>query len=139
MIVKLANADSQIEACFDVMSELRLYLKRDEFVTQVRRQEKQGYQLVFVEDTGEVVCVAGFRIGNSLSWGKFLYVDDLVAAEACRSMGYGEAMLDWLKAYAKEQGCQQLHLDSGVQRFAAHRFYLKQRMDITCHHFAVEL
>ena len=48
-------------------------------------------------------------------------------------------MLDWLKAYAKELGCQQLHLDSGVQRFATHRFYLKQRMDITCHHFAVEL
>jgi hypothetical protein len=32
-----------------------------------------------------------------------------------------------------------LHLDSGVQRFAAHRFYLARRMDITCHHFALKL
>lgn len=139
MEIKIANADSLIEACFDVMSELRPHLKKDKFVTQVHEQEEQGYQIAFVEDDGEVVCVAGFRIASSLSWGKFLYVDDLVAADTCRSKGYGEAMLGWLKAYAKEQSCQQLHLDSGVQRFAAHRFYLKQRMDITCHHFAVEL
>jgi hypothetical protein len=30
-------------------------------------------------------------------------------------------------------------LDSGVQRFGAHRFYLRRRMDITSHHFALDL
>ncbi len=34
---------------------------------------------------------------------------------------------------------QQLTLDSGVQRFAAHRLYLRQRMDITSHHFTMNL
>ena len=28
---------------------------------------------------------------------------------------------------------------TGVQRFAAHRFYLQQRMRIASHHFALEL
>jgi hypothetical protein len=41
--------------------------------------------------------------------------------------------------YARSQNCQQLTIDSGVQRFAAHRFYLMQRMNITSHHSTLEL
>jgi hypothetical protein len=40
---------------------------------------------------------------------------------------------------ARENGCAELHLESGVQRFGAHRFYLANRMDITCHHFGMKL
>ena len=32
-----------------------------------------------------------------------------------------------------------LDLDSGVQRFPAHRFYLGQGMAITAHHFALDV
>ncbi|MEH2265848.1 hypothetical protein [Nostoc sp.] len=41
--------------------------------------------------------------------------------------------------YAKNHGCKHLSLDSGVQRFGAHRFYLMERMKITSHHFGIEL
>jgi hypothetical protein len=40
---------------------------------------------------------------------------------------------------AKARNCDQLHLDSGVQRFGAHRFYLASRMDIIAHHFTMKL
>jgi hypothetical protein len=46
-------------------------------------------------------------------------------------------MLDWLKAHALELGCRQLQLDSGVQRFGAHRFYLREGFHISSHHFAI--
>jgi hypothetical protein len=42
------------------------------------------------------------------------------------------------KFYALEQGCRQLELDSGVQRFGAHRFYLREGFDISSHHFSIE-
>ncbi len=42
---------------------------------------------------------------NMLSSGKTLYVDDLVTDAAARSQGYGEAMLQWLIALAREAGC----------------------------------
>ncbi|MGZ5023946.1 MAG: GNAT family N-acetyltransferase, partial [Chthoniobacterales bacterium] len=32
-----------------------------------------------------------------------------------------------------------LTLDSGVQRFDAHRFYLMKRMKISSHHFVLDL
>jgi hypothetical protein len=40
---------------------------------------------------------------------------------------------------ARREGCRALHLDSGVQRFAAHRFYLGKRMEITSRHFGLAL
>jgi GNAT superfamily N-acetyltransferase len=68
-----------------------------------------------------------------------LYVDDLVMDEAARSSGYGKRLLHWLVQRARDEGCQTLELDSGVQRFDAHRFYLTERMFISSHHFRLNL
>jgi GNAT superfamily N-acetyltransferase len=136
----LADTDAEIAGCLAVMRQLRQHLRgEDEFLSIVRRQQAAGYLLAFVEDQGRVVCVAGFRLSENLAWGRFVYVDDLVTDEAARSQGHGEAMLNWLIDYASRHDCDALHLDSGVQRFGAHRFYLAQRMDITSHHFALQL
>jgi GNAT superfamily N-acetyltransferase len=98
-----------------------------------------GYRLAYVEEGSRVAAVAGFRILEGLAWGKFLYVDDLVTDESLRSRGHGRELLRWLADHAREKGCAELHLDSGVQRFGAHRFYLREGMDITSHHFGMKL
>lgn len=85
------------------------------------------------------MALAGYRFSQSLSWGKFLYVDDLVTTAKFQSKGYGQRLFRWLLKQAKSRDCDQLHLDSGVQRFGAHRFYLASRMDIIAHHFALKL
>ena len=46
-------------------------------------------------------------------------------------------MIEWLKTYAKNEGCREIHLDSGVQRYGAHRFYLREGFNITSHHFVL--
>ena len=138
-VVSLARNDQEIQSCFDVMVALRPHLQRDEFVSRVRRQQQEsGYALACVT-AGEVKAVAGFRISECLAWGKFLYVDDLVTATSDRSQGYGGILFDWLVAHARAAGCDEFHLDSGVQRFDAHRFYLKKRMAIEAHHFGLKL
>jgi GNAT superfamily N-acetyltransferase len=121
------------------MKQLRSHLSEQNFIDQVNRQTEGGYRLAFVEVDGAVTSVAGFRISECLAWGVFMYVDDLVTDENIRSKGYGKVMLSWLLQYAERSGCKQLHLDSGVQRFGAHRFYLTHGMDITCHHFGMML
>ena len=121
------------------MHELRPHLDAPGFVARVRRQEAAGYRLVYSVDDGEVVAVAGFRIGENLAWGRFLYVDDLVTAAAHRSAGHGARLLDWLRRYATDQGCRQLHLDSGLRRADAHRFYTREGMTATGYHFAQDL
>ena len=139
MSIKLAESDFQILGCFPVISQLRPHLEQDNFVEQIRYQMKEGYQLAFLEVEKQAVAVAGFRISNCLASGKFLYIDDLVVDEFKRSHSYGQQLFQWLIEYARNHECKHLSLDSGVQRFAAHRFYLMQRMNITSHHFSMEL
>lgn len=139
MNIAIAVTDEEIVACFPVMQELRPHIEEAQFLPRVRDQQQAGYQLAYVENSGEVVAVAGFRFGENLAWGRFLYVDDLVALASERSKGYGANLLEWLKNQAQEAGCQQIHLDSGMQRERAHRFYQRNAMPITGYHFAASL
>ncbi|MHC5766552.1 MAG: GNAT family N-acetyltransferase [Nostoc sp.] len=139
MSIKLVESDFQILGCFPVISQLRPHIEQTKFVEQVRYQMKEGYQLAFLEVQKQAVAVAGFRISNCLASGKFLYIDDLVVDELKRSHSYGKQLFQWLIEYARNHDCKHLSLDSGVQRYAAHRFYLMQRMSITSHHFSMEL
>jgi GNAT superfamily N-acetyltransferase len=139
MTIKLADTDQAIERCYPVMAELRPHLDAEQFLAQVQRQRDDGYKLAYLEVADGIVSVAGFRLGASLAWGKYLYVDDLVTAATQRSAGNGKRLFAWLVAHAREHGCRQLHLDSGAQRFAAHKFYLREGMIISGHHFTMAL
>ena len=137
--IALANTPEQVGRCSAVMRELRPHIEAIDFAARVLQQQKEGYELAFLELDGAIRSVAGFRILNLLFSGRTLYIDDLVTHDSDRSRGFGAALFDWIVQYAKERGCEHLSLDSGVQRFAAHRFYLKRGMDITSHHFDLKL
>jgi GNAT superfamily N-acetyltransferase len=139
LTISHAQTPEAIARCHPVISQLRPHLTADAFKEQALRQMGDGFALLYAESNGAVAGVAGYRITENLAWGRFLYVDDLVTDEAWRSQGIGSALLDFLMAEARENGCTEFHLDSGVQRFGAHRLYLANRMDITCHHFAMKL
>jgi GNAT superfamily N-acetyltransferase len=125
----------QVKRCAPALRELRTVLTEEEIVERVVEQMKQGYKLVCVE-SGEAVCsVAGYRVTQNLAYGKFLYVDDLVTRADQKRHGFAAMLIEWLADQAKEEECAALVLDSGVQRFEAHRFYLGHGMDITSHHF----
>ncbi len=126
----------EIASTFGVMRQLRTHLTEELYLEMVRRQMKtNNYHVAALVEDGVVKCVAGYRLAECLSWGKFLYVDDLVTDGDARSQNCGSRMMKWLAEEARRNGCAQLHLDSGVQRHGAHRFYLRERMDITCYHF----
>ncbi|UTH74017.1 GNAT family N-acetyltransferase [Chromobacterium sp. IIBBL 290-4] len=135
-MIQLASQDQEIENCFAVMRQLRPHLQAESFVATVRAMMAEGFQLAYLQDQGAVACVAGFRIQRSLVAGKNLYVDDLATDETLRSSGHGAAMMAWLRQLAKDKGCSEIHLDSGVQRHRAHRFYLNRNMDIVAYHFS---
>ncbi|MDP9051392.1 MAG: GNAT family N-acetyltransferase [Acidobacteriota bacterium] len=133
---RLAETEKEIARCFRVMAHLRPYLVESEFAGRIRAQQAQGYRLAFLDDGGDVVAVAGFRVMEMLASGRTLYVDDLVTDEAKRSLGLGKTMLDWLEEYARRAGCETFSLDSGTHRQEAHAFYFRERMRVTSFHFA---
>lgn len=136
--IAIATTDQQVRRCFPVMRELRTHIVDEaEFVVRIQRQQTQGYQLAFLESDSEVRAVAGYRCLESLFSGKNLYVDDLVTRDSDRSRGFGGELIDWLIKEARARGCETLELDSGVQRFDAHRFYFSKRMSISSYHFRI--
>lgn len=138
-LVALAQSPEEIHLCYPVMAQLRPQYGLEPFVSQVTEQMKTGYHLAYLIDDNIIKSVAGFRINTNLAWGKYLYIEDLVSDEKYRSSGSGSALFEWLVDYAKYNQCRQLHLDSGVQRHHAHRFYIKMGMDISSHHFILKL
>ncbi len=130
-------------AAFCVLREGRPIMSSMEGFTQWvnTRQRPEGYRIVaaFLPQTPDAVAAAGFRISHQLSKARFLYVDDLVTLPAYRGQGHADLLFAWLLEEARRQGCEQLHLDSGHQRYDAHRFYLKHGMRINAHHFSMQL
>ncbi len=138
--MEIAETDEQIAACFPVMKQLRTELREDTFVATVRSMQGEGFRLAFLTSDSIVVAVAGFYICHKLSVnGKSLYVYDLVTDDRHRSLDFGKRLMDDLKELARARDCETIELDSGVQRFAAHRFYLRERFTISSHHFSCTL
>ncbi len=135
MQIRIAQSDDDIARCFAVMVQLRPHLEKEFFVPLIRSMIQDGYQLAYLEAEARVHAVAGFRITTMLARGRHMYVDDLVTNDADRSRGYGAQLLRWLAEQARAAGCQEIDLDSGVQRHAAHRFYFRHGMEITSFHF----
>ncbi len=138
-LIKLAQNDNEIADCFQVMKQLRTELVETSFVPLVRELMNEGYQIAYLRDETQVVCVAGFKISKNLFFGRHLYVEDLSTLEGKRSKNYGKQMMAWLRKLATAEGCNAFHLDSGVQRCRAHKFYLNQNMNIVCYHFAEKI
>ena len=130
-----ATTDEQIQACFDVMVQLRPHLVRETFVSTVRAMQSSGYRLAYTEAAGRVVAVAGYRIQTNLAVGRHLYIDDLVTTGGQRSQGAGTELIAWLQDQARSRGCTCVELDSGPQRGRAHKFYFTHGFTIAYYHF----
>lgn len=139
MELKIVSTEPDLDKVCRVLLPFRTSFSRETLIEQIKEQQKTGFQMAYVEKDEKAICVAGFVIGYKLAWGKHLYVDDFITDEQYRATGAGKLMMDWLKLYAKERGCGQIHLDSSVQpfRYPAHRFYLNQGFNIASHHFSI--
>lgn len=135
------SSEAEIMSTFSTFKQLRPHLNEKDFLEKIIRLKKNnGFQLVAVIVGGDKVkAAAGYRITESLAWGNYFYVDDLITNETSRRKGYASILWSWLITQAKLDGCAQFHLDSGVHRHDAHRFYLKGGLDISCHHFQMSL
>ncbi|MDQ6650573.1 MAG: GNAT family N-acetyltransferase [Actinomycetota bacterium] len=138
-LVDLPPGDERWAEALPVLQELRPHLTGDSFGQIYAEGHPQGLRFTAAYDRGSCVGVAGWRLVARTFTGRDLYVDDLVTTGAGRSRGVGRALLGLLEDRARAAGCTSLHLDSGVARHDAHRFYLRERMAITSHHFSKQL
>src|SRR5258708_7544225 len=112
-VLRHAESDAEIAACFPVMRVLRPDLaSAAAFTAYVRRQEPLGYRLL-----------AAWRVH-----GPHLFVDDLVALEGERRQGTGARLLDQVFAEAKALRYRKVVLGAALDNFLGHRFYFRRGM-----------
>ncbi len=120
LTIRLLETDADILAAYPLMAALRDRVRQGTFLAEVRRQQRDGYELIGGFDGAELVALAGIRPGHILSRGEHVFVDDLVTAAARRGEGHGRTMLSWVAARAKAAGVPRVYLDS---RETAKDFY----------------
>jgi GNAT superfamily N-acetyltransferase len=139
MNIQYANTTAELNACFEVMKELRPHHGLDSFLSAIHAMQQEGYHMLYLEDEGRIVSVAGFRFTTTLYDGLIIDFDDFVTVESGRSKGYGAKVFDHLAGIAREKGIKAIHLNSAHHRYDAHRFYLNKKMKIMAHHFRLEI
>jgi len=138
-LTEIVGADD-IRAAFPVMSALRPHLAdAGAFVLQVQRQFQAGYRLAGCRQDRQWLGLIGFRLSENLLYGRFLYVDDLVAAEHCRNSGIGKRLIGYARQQARTAGCANLVLDTGLYMPYAQRFYYRQGLLAKGMHFVENL
>ena len=100
---------------------------------------KRGYQSVGAYQGAKLVGVAGMWFGTRFYCGNYIDVDNVVVDESGRSRGVGQLLMNWIEAYAKEQGCRVSVLDAYTTNTSAHRFCLRDGYRIIGFHFLKEL
>lgn len=120
MKIRELHTDADIRAAFPLMATLRDRVRQETFLSEVRRQQVEGYRLVGAFDADRLVALAGIRRSHTLARGEHLFVDDLVTAEDVRGWGHGRELIAWLAARAAGEGITRIHLDS---RLTAKGFY----------------
>jgi GNAT superfamily N-acetyltransferase len=139
-LVDVGPGDPRLVAdLLPVLVELRPHLDEAALAAVYAEGHPQGLRFLAAYDRDRCVGVAGWRIVALTSNLRKLYVDDLVTTGDGRSKGVGHALLTELETRARDAGCTVLDLDSGVQRHDAHRFYFRERMHISAHHFTKAL
>lgn len=139
-ILRHAQSDEDILACFPVMQELRPNItSAQELLERVTRQREQGYKLWAIWRGVVPIALAGYRVQENLVHGRFLYVDDLVTLSTERGGQLGKRLLDTITIKGRELDCTKIILDTGLANSLAQRFYFRQGMLSSAMRFYLDL
>lgn len=123
--VKIQNRE-ELERCFPVMKELRPHLNVQEYLEIYRHAHAMdGYEIVAMEQDGQIVAVMGYRILYDFVRGRHLYIDDLVSTEKLRSKGFGAALLKHAEVISKDLNCKSMRLCAVLENEPGIKFYEK--------------
>ncbi|MET7255234.1 GNAT family N-acetyltransferase [Dyadobacter fermentans] len=142
MTIETVQNDADILKCRGAIQALRHLLTDDIYTDAVKQTLADNRQIIFIEDgSPDAAAVAVFETGYNLFRGKYIYIDDLSTLPTQRGKGYAGMLLDWIAEYARKEGFNEVHLDSGVNaaRTDAHRLYLNKRFQVTSLHFVAKV
>lgn len=137
--IELSLGDPQWDRALPVLQSLRPHLDRAKLDQLLSEGAPQGLRFTAVFQADTCYAIAAWRVMASTTAVRRFYVDAIVTAPEHRNQGHGTRLFRMLVGRAKELRCDTVELNAAVDRFDTHRFLLKERMEITAHHFRLAL
>jgi len=136
-------------ADFDAVSRLLVELGRPAPTPETRADFRETFARhvasaakasLLAERNGMPVGVLILQFRERLNWPTpEAWIPDLIVTEREHGTGVAAALLRRAVALARDRGCHRLCLESGYQRYRAHRFYLREGLTDAGKYFTIEL
>lgn len=111
--IQLALSDEAVLRCKNILTSIYPHVPQEDetFLFSIRKLQVEGYTLAYIEKEGKAASLVGFRVGENLAWGKYIFIDELATAQEHRHKGLASALIDWLVDYGKTKKCSKIFLD----------------------------
>lgn len=121
--IKFLSTPEEWTLAFPAFESLRPRMTLEAFLANRQNCLDGGYQLLGLVVDEKVVCVAGISVRPHVEHKRQLEIEDFSIHPANKRKGYGKQVLEWIVAYAGENNCFRIKIDSGTSREEAHLFY----------------
>lgn len=93
---------------------------------RLKRMLHNDYQMIFVAELGDDCAVGriGQMVYEAIILEQQMEIEGLVVDENHRNLNRGQRLITEADAWAREKGCKNIYLRSGVVRDKAHAFYM---------------
>ena len=123
-LIFTVKSKSDLEKCYPLIKELRPHLSYQDFLSIYEESHhSNGYEIVGIEEDGQILALMGYRNLTDFVRGKHVYIDDLVTNTNVRSKGLGSELLAYAENIAKNSGCKTLRLCTGIENELGMKFY----------------
>ncbi|MGI0107535.1 GNAT family N-acetyltransferase [Salinimicrobium sp. WS361] len=99
----------------------------------------QNYECFKITHDEQTVGVFGLWFMTRHYAGRSCEPDHIFIKEEYRSKGVGKNLFEFIYKYAAEKGCETSELNSYVQNYRSHKFYLNEGYEIKGYHFLKKL
>jgi len=134
MIIRQLDSLKDMLDLYPVIAHMYPDMSFDSYSDILKERVENGYNMVAVFDGEDCVSAAGFWFGIRFYCDRFLQLDNMVTVPEFRDKGAGTMALEWIKSLAKKEGCKRILVDSYVENFDAHRFFLREGFVIRGYH-----
>lgn len=120
MQIEILKTIEDWKSAYPLVKQLRPHLTEDSYFNLLKKMS--AYQGWVIMD-GTLKAFIGFEECLNFYNDKHIFVHDFVTNDKDRSNGYGEKLMEAIISYAKQNQFGYIALESGKQRYDAHRFY----------------
>ena len=131
---------NDLDLVVPLIMELSEY-QTEEMLLRSRMGEmfKQNYECFAIYLKGEVIGTFGLWFMTRHYAGKSCEADHVFIKPEYQNRGFGKEIFEYIFDYAKSKGCEMQELNSYVQNFKSHKFYMNLGYVIKGYHFLKKL